>query len=91
MPVTPEVWEGDALPESDEEAVELFDALGCLPSEIEAMADHCKREAWVHEKLAKHEGPTRAKTASSSPAISGGARSGCAALPSKWMRGSYDA
>jgi hypothetical protein len=52
--VTPEIWEGDSLPESDEDVMDIFDELGMLPSEVRAIADACKTEAWVHEKLAKH-------------------------------------
>jgi hypothetical protein len=50
---TPEIWEGDGLPEDDEEALDLFALL--FAYEIEAIIEATKREAWVREKVAKYE------------------------------------
>lgn len=51
----PENWEGDGLPEDDDEAVKLLRELGPLPFEYDAIRAACQREAWVREHAARHE------------------------------------
>lgn len=49
-------WDGDGIDDEDEENVEFaIHTLGLLSSEIMALSKNAKDEAWVHEKLAKHE------------------------------------
>lgn len=51
----PANWDGDGLPEDDDEALELFWDLGFLPNEVLATYEHAKRQAWFREQLAKYE------------------------------------
>ena len=47
------IWNGDGLPEDDDEALDIF--LDLFDFEIDEIIDACKRTAWVHEKTAAHE------------------------------------
>jgi len=53
------IWEGDGLPDYDDWTYLADDSLGMTMSELRGWLDSCKREAWVHEKCAKHEDPER--------------------------------
>jgi hypothetical protein len=55
MSFDPAIWEGDGLPEDDEDALDFIGALELFDFEIEALIHVCKREAYVHEKVAKYE------------------------------------
>jgi hypothetical protein len=48
------LWEGDGLPDYEDWLL-LTDELGMVGPELEEWLRACKREAWVHEHLAKYE------------------------------------
>src|SRR3954467_2412383 len=48
------IWEGDSLPDYDD-WFSFVNALDMTTTEITGWIETCKREAWVHEKVAKHE------------------------------------
>lgn len=53
----PENWDGDGLPDDDDDVLELFRDLGMLPDEVTALYDLCKAHAWVYEHVARHREP----------------------------------
>lgn len=55
MNFDPTIWEGDGLPKNDEDALDLIATLELFEFEVEALIHVCKREAYVHEKVAKYE------------------------------------
>jgi hypothetical protein len=54
-----DVWDGDGITEDEEDLEFALEDLGLLPFEVLALEESCKREGWVHEKLAKHENHDR--------------------------------
>lgn len=52
MSFDPANWEGNGL---DTDARTLLDDLECLTFEVRALYDACKREAWIHEHVARYE------------------------------------
>lgn len=57
--MTDDVWDGDGISEDEEDLEFALEDLGLLPFEVIALEEACKREGWIHEKLAKYENHDR--------------------------------
>lgn len=49
------IWDGDGFEPDEDEVLDAIDYLCILPHELDALAESCKSEAWLHRELGKRD------------------------------------